>query len=326
MIRLPSKRIALLFAALLCLGGCEKPSESQKPGAAGPKPKRVIGVSVLTMTNPFFKTIADAMTEEAAKLGYEVAVVGGENDVARQRDQVKDFLASKVSAIVLMPCDSKAIGTAIQEANRAGVPVFTADIACLAPEAKVVAHIATDNRAGGRQAAEALVEAIGGKGKVAILNHPGVESSILRSSGFRQRLAELNTAGKANVEVVADLPALGDRDLGFKCTQDLLQAHADVAGIFAVNDPSALGALAALENAGKLGQVKVVGFDGQPEARKAIRDGKLYATLIQFPDKIGRQTVQTIVRHFEGETPPKELLIATEVYRRADAQKDPSLK
>jgi len=325
MTEVPSQRVLLLLGALLCLGGCGKPSESQKPGGPDPKPRRIIAVSVLTMTSPFFKTIADAMTEEAARHGYEVAVVGGENDVARQRDQVKDFIAGKVSAIVLMPCDSKAIGTAIEEANRAGIPVFTADIACLAPGAKVVAHIATDNRAGGRQAAEALVEAVGGKGKVAILNHPSVESSILRSKGFRERLDALKAAGQANLDVVADLPGLGDRDLGFKCTQDLLQAHPEVAGIFAVNDPSALGALAALENAGKLGQVKVVGFDGQPEARKAIRDGKLYATLIQFPDRIGRQTVQTVVRHFEGETPDPQTLIPTEVYRRADAQNDPSI-
>jgi ribose transport system substrate-binding protein len=102
------------------------------------------------MTNPFFKVIADTMAEEAKKHGYRVIVVSGENQVATQQGQVKDFIVQKVSAIVLCPCDSKAIGPVIQEANKAGIPVFTADIACLAPGAKVVSHIASDNHGGGK--------------------------------------------------------------------------------------------------------------------------------------------------------------------------------
>src|SRR6266496_2106205 len=119
-------------------------------GFAAPKPAGTIGLSVLTMNNPFFKEIADSMTAEAAKHGYSVLAVSGDFDVARQQNQVKDFIVKKVSAIVLCPCDSTAIGPAIREANKAGTPVFTADIACLDTTAKVVAHIATDNLQGGR--------------------------------------------------------------------------------------------------------------------------------------------------------------------------------
>src|SRR5213592_120063 len=104
--------------AFLALISCGKKSpdlnESQTSGAGR---KGVIGLSVLTLTNPFFKAIADKMTEEAAKNGYGVTVVSGEFDVARQQTQVKDFIVSRVAAIVLTPCDSKAIGPAIQEAN-----------------------------------------------------------------------------------------------------------------------------------------------------------------------------------------------------------------
>ena len=136
----------LALSVMLSFSGC---------GGSGEEPttqsKGTIGLSVLTLTNPFFKEIADAMTAEAKKHGYEVAVVSGEFDVAKQQDQVKDFIVKKVVAIVLTPCDSKSIGPAILEAHNAGIPVFTADIACLAPKAKdvVVSHVATDNLGGG---------------------------------------------------------------------------------------------------------------------------------------------------------------------------------
>src|SRR5207302_3722248 len=136
-----------------------------------PQFKGTVGVSVLTMANPFFKVIADNLTDELGRNGYKVIAVSGEFDVSKQQNQVKDFLVRKVSAIVLCPCDSKAIGAVIKEANDKGVPVFTADIACLATDAKVVTHVATDNYSGGKQAAQAMIEALGGPGgKVVILD------------------------------------------------------------------------------------------------------------------------------------------------------------
>src|SRR6516162_2883137 len=123
-------RLLLVALGLLLAAGCGT-------GEARPD-KRAIGLSVLTLTNPFFKEIADTMSAEAAGHGYEVVVVSGEFDPARQDKQVNDFLVRKVDAIVLCPCDSKAIGPVIQEANAAGVPVFTVDIGCQAAGAQVV--------------------------------------------------------------------------------------------------------------------------------------------------------------------------------------------
>src|SRR5260370_12816666 len=117
----------LLVAAIPMVAGCGN----------GPPAKGTIGVSVLTLTNPFFKVIADTITQEAAKHGFDVIVVSGEFDVARQQHQVKDFLVKRVDAIVLCPCDSRSIGPVIQEANAEGVPVFTAAIASLAPSPNV---------------------------------------------------------------------------------------------------------------------------------------------------------------------------------------------
>ncbi len=324
------KRVRFIAAAvaLILVFGCGKKEDDDARVASGERTasKGTIGVSVLTLTNPFFKTIADSMTAEAKKHGYDVLVTSGEFDVAKQQNQVKDFIVKGVAAMVLCPCNSKSIGPAIQEANEAGIPVFTADIACLAPGAKVVSHIATDNYGGGRLAADAIVEALKGKGDVAIIDHPEVESVILRTKGFRERMAELNKSPNVNIRIVTQLPGGGVKDRSFKTTQDLLQSHPDLDGIFAINDPSALGALAALERAGKVDQVAVVGFDGQPEGKQAIKEGKIYADPIQFPDKIGIMTVQTIVRYFRGEEVEPEVLIPTALYLKADAEKDPTLK
>ncbi len=100
----------------------------------------------------------------------------------------------------------------------------------------------------------------------------------------------------------------------------------EMRGIFAINDPSALGARAAIEKAGKTRQIKIIGFDGQPEGKQAIRDGAIYADPVQFPDKIGTFTVETILKYLNGETVPAELLIPTALYRRADGKNDSSLK
>jgi ribose transport system substrate-binding protein len=252
-----------------------------------------------------------------------VVVVSGDNDVARQNNQVHDFLVRRVDAIVLSPCDSKAIGESIRAANDAGVPVFTVDIACLAPGVEVAGHIATDNYAGGRQAAEAVREALDGRGgKVGVLDYKEVESCILRVKGFKDAVAELNKGGGRKIEIVAELPCGGQRDRGYKAMEDMLQAHADLAAVFAINDLSALGARAALEKAGRADRVKLIGFDGQPEGKKAIGEGKLFADPIQYPGRIGRTAATAVVRYFDGLPVEKEVLIPTGLYRKADAQKD----
>src|SRR5262249_8590183 len=155
--------------------------------------------------------------------------------ITKQQTQVKDFITRKVAAIVLCPCDSKAIGPAIQEANAAGIPVFTADIACLADGAKVVCHVATDNLEGGKQAGRAMIEARGeAGGKIVILDFKQVESCLLRVQGFHQVIKEHNK-GRASgtIDVVAELPGEGKKDQGYRVAADAIQAHPDLAGIFA---------------------------------------------------------------------------------------------
>ncbi len=307
----------LLPLLFISLASCDR----DKNKSAADKPKSLIGVSLLTLTNPFFKEMGDTMRAEGEKRGYEVVITSGEFDPARQRDQVKDFIVRKASAIVLCPCDSKSIGTAIIEANNAGIPVFTADIASIAPGAKVVCHVATDNYEGGKIAGRAMIELLNGKGNVAILDHPETESVMMRTKGFGEE-----TAKASGIQVVARLPGGGARDKSFAAAQDIIQGHPDLDAIFAINDPSALGAISAIEKAGKTGKIKVIGFDGQPEAKQAVKDGKMYATVLQYPRRIASSTIEAIAAYMSGEQIPPQNLIPTALYRQADAQKDPELK
>jgi len=319
--------LVFLVSALALLTGCgDKPATTSTSQATAAKPQGTIGVSLLTLDNPFFKVIGDNITAEGKKRGYEAIVVSGDKDVAKQGNQIKDFIVKKVSAIVLSPCDSKSIIPVIQEANAAGIPVFTVDIPCNEPGVKIVTQIATDNFGGGKEAGRAMIEALGeAGGKIAVLHFKQAESCQLRVKGFTEVINAHNASGKAKITIVTELESGGAKDMGYKAAEDALQAHADLRGIFAINDPAALGARAALEKAGKT-QVLIIGFDGQPEGKQAIKDGKIYADPIQFPDKMGVQIVDAIIRHSKGETLPPQMLIPTSLYRKADALKDPELK
>lgn len=335
-----ARRLALAQLASLLLLGCGGTGPGNTDGSALPQnsggsavaptsgSKGTVGVSVLTFGNPFFRVIGDHIEAELKAAGYDTIVVAGEKDIAAQERQVNDFISQGCVAIVLCPCDSKGIGAVIKKANAAGVPVFTADIASLDPEAQVVSHIATDNYGGGKQAGEAMIEALGeAGGKVVILDYEAAESCILRVKGFREVIESHNSGRAAGlIEIVAELPGEGDTALGDKAAQDALQAHPDLAGIFAINDPSAIGAWKALERAGKTDQVKIIGFDGQDFGKEAIRDGMIYADPIQHPDQIGKLTAQAILQYIDGQDVPAVQLIPTTLYRQADGLSDPDLK
>lgn len=305
---------ALAVLAIAMLAGCGS-SDTADDMAAGTNSDITIGVSLLTRTHPFYQDLEAGLQSAADSNGYELLVTAGEFDVARQKDQLQDFIIQKVNAIVVCPCDSRSIGTAIKAANDAGIPVFTADIACLADNAQVVTHVASDNVEGGRLAAQAIIAAIGGEGKVAIIDHPEVESVIQRVKGFEEAIAMA-----PGVEVVARLSGHGVKDQAFRTAEDILQAHPDLKAIFGINDDSALGALAAVEKAGKSGKVIIVGFDAVPEAREAIRGGKIYADVIQNPYLIGSRTIDAVRAYISGEHLPPSILIPCGLFTQADEQ------
>ncbi len=147
-------KIGLLLLIALSLISCNKKEE---------KTSKKIGVTLLARAHIFYRDLEDGLNSQADSNGYQLIITSADFDLGKQISQVEDFISRNVDAIIVCPVDSKGIGPAIQEANRANIPVFTADIA--AEGGKVVSHIASDNVAGGRLAGEYLAKLLNGKGR-----------------------------------------------------------------------------------------------------------------------------------------------------------------
>jgi ribose transport system substrate-binding protein len=300
----------MLLAALLaaCSNGGSTASSSPSPSSSGSK---TIGVSIQNREAQFYQSMESGMKAEAAKYGYTLQVVDANRDNAKQQSQVEDFISGKVDAIVLTPYDSTAIGSAIAEANKANIPVFTADIASTSKTGTVVSHIASDNVQGGMQAAKLICAAVGKSGTVAILDEPEVTSVQDRVRGFKAGLATTCPG----VSIAADIDAGGERAKADSSMSDILQSNPNVKGVFGINDDSALGAASAIKAANLTGKIAVVGYDATPEARAAIKAGAMYGDAIQSPEKIGALTIDTIHEYFSGKTPPKVVHVPVGEYR-----------
>lgn len=272
---------------VLCVVGCAQTAE-----------RTVVGVSLLTRQDSFYRDLEKGLRDEAAKRGLDLRVDAGEFDLARQQSQLENYTVQKVAAIVVCPADSQGISPAIARANAAGIPVFTADIR--ANDSQVVAHIASDNVAGGRLAGEYIAKKLNGKGQVAVIDQPTIQSVIERVQGFESALSKY-----PNITLVARLNGDGVRDRSLKATEDLLQSRPNLDAVFAINDESALGAVAAIEAAGRKGII-VVGYDASEEARTLISKGTspLTADVAQDPYQIGKQTIDTIARHLAKDSVP----------------------
>jgi ribose transport system substrate-binding protein len=328
-----ARRSLLCLPLCLLLVGCPPGGAPEggsttggAPAPAKPAAWGVIGFSALTLKNPFFKIIGDSLTQAAREEGFTVIVNDAERDVNEQAKQIDNFIAQKVAAIVINPADRIAIGPAIKKANAAGIPVFTCDLQCDAEGAAVAGHVGTDNFQGGRLAGEAMLAALPHGGKTLVIHFKQAQSCVLRVQGFTEVINEHNAKSADKLEIVSELEGGGLQDEAYRAAADALQAHPDLAGIFAINDPSALGAYTALKQAGKTSQVRIIGFDGQLEGKQAIKEGKIYADPIQFPEKMGVETVQNIIHYLNGEPFEMVRLIPTELYTKETAQSDPSLQ
>ena len=286
-----------LSCGLVAITGCRR--SERKEAHSSDTDGKTIGVTLLTVQHQFYQDLRAGLEQEAGRHQYKLLVSTAEFDPARQANQIDDFIVQGVDALVVCPCDSRSVGAGIVAANEASIPVFTADIASTASIGKVMSHIASDNVQGGHEAAKLLAQAIDGSGQVVILSHPEVASVTDRVKGFKDEIAR-----HQKIEIVAELSAEGRRDKAVRVMEDLLQSHPDLAGVFGINDDSALGALAAVEAAGKLGQISIVGYDATPEARSKIESGAIYGDVIQHPRRIGRLTIQAIHDHFTGKVPP----------------------
>ncbi|MFD9907572.1 substrate-binding domain-containing protein [Streptomyces sp. NPDC059063] len=260
-------------------------------GGSGSSTK--VGLSLSTLNNPFFVQMKEGAQAEAERQGVKLTVTDAQNDASQQANQLQNFTSESMKAVIVNPVDSDAVGPAARAANTADIPVVAADRGV--NKADVATLVASDNVAGGRQAAKALADKLGGKGEVAVLQGTaGTSASRERGQGFAEGIKEF-----PGIKVVAKQPADFDRTKGLDVMTNLLQGHPGVDGVFAENDEMALGAVKAL--GGKAGKsVSVVGFDGTPDGLKAVGDGTLYASVAQQPKELGRIAVRNAVAVADG--------------------------
>jgi ribose transport system substrate-binding protein len=257
--------------------------------------KKKIGVTLLTREDDFYRELEAGLKDEAEKNNFELIVQSGDKDLSKQQSQIDNFIVQKVDAIIVCPTDTKGIAPAIERANAANIPVFTADIA--AGGGKVVSHIASNNMEGGKLAADFIAKTLNGaNGKIGIIGQPEVQSVVDRENGFKTELAKY-----PNLQILPTLNGGGVRDRALKAADDLIQGNPDLKAIFCINDETALGALQAVE-ARNLKDVIIVGYDAAPEAVEKIKKGTaLKADVAQQPRDIGKQTIEAIAKHLKGE-------------------------
>ncbi|AOF16648.1 TPA: ribose ABC transporter substrate-binding protein RbsB [Yersinia enterocolitica] len=255
--------------------------------------KDTIALVVSTLNNPFFVSMKDGAQKEADKLGYNLVILDSQNNPAKELANVQDLTVRGTKLLLINPTDSDAVGNAVKMANQANIPVITLDR--LANAGTVVSHVASDNRFGGKMAGDFIAKKVGTDAKVIQLEGiAGASAARERGEGFKQSME------KNKFQLLASQPADFDRTKGLNVMQNLLTAHPDVQAVFAQNDEMALGALRALQTAGKT-DVLVVGFDGTDDGIKAVESGKMGATIAQRPDQIGVIGVQTADKVLKGE-------------------------
>jgi ribose transport system substrate-binding protein len=238
---------------------------------------------------------------------------------------IENLIQTRVGALAITPSGSKEVVPAIAKANAAGIPVVIVDTR-VDPAAekeagiKIAAFVGSDNYEGGKVAGRQMIEATGGKAKVALLEGiPGHETGDSRLRGFKDA-----TKGTPGIQVVASQTANWERDQAFNVFQNMMQAHPEIDALFACNDMMALGAMEAIAAAGKTGKIKVIGFDAVDDARKAIVAGTMVASVAQFPADMGRQAVASAVQLIKGEKPAPDQQVRIELVTKANATAAPS--
>ncbi len=274
--------------------------------------KYKVGVSLMTEQHWFYQDLKQAMEDSQARNDCQLIFHSAEFDSNKQMEQIRSFITQRLDAAIICPVDSAAIVPAIEEANKAGLPIFTADVK--PDDGEIVCHVASDNVQGGELAAKQMAKLLNDKGNIVIIDYPAPRSVQDRVKGFRDELKK-----HPNIHILDAPSGEGKKDKAFEVMKNMLVKYQDLQGVFGINDDSALGAVQAIRAAHRKGIV-VVGYDGGPEAvqEMAKSDSPLKACVTQYPRKIGKAVVDAVGSYLGGGTPDAEILIPVGVI---DAEK-----
>jgi ribose transport system substrate-binding protein len=306
--------IAVAALSLSCNRETPDTAKSTKP---------TVALVLKTLNHPFFVDMRRGAQEAADRLGVTLQVQAAEReiDVEKQMQIVENLIQTGIQALAITPSGSREIVSALVKARDAKVPIIVVDTrvdekAAADAGVRTETFVGSDNYEGGKLAGDYLLKVSGGKARVGILEGiPGHETGDSRLRGFRDAVK-----GTPGVSIVASQPANWERDQGFNVFQNMLQAHPDIDSVFACSDLMALGALEAIAAAGRTGRIRVIGFDALDDAKKAIADGSMAASVAQFPSEMGRVAVESAVKVIRGETVPAQIKVRLELVTKENVQ------
>ncbi|MBW9103442.1 ABC transporter substrate-binding protein [Paraburkholderia phenoliruptrix] len=271
-----------------------------------------IGMTFQELNNPYFVTMQKALNEAAASTGATVVVTDAHHDVSKQVSDVEDMLQKKIDILLVNPTDSTGIQSAVTSAKKAGVVVVAVDANANGP---VDSFVGSKNFDAGQMACEYLAKSIGGSGEVAILDGIPVVPILERVRGCKAALAK-----SPNVKLVDTQNGKQERATALSVTENMIQAHPNLKGIFSVNDGGSMGALSAIESSGK--DIKLTSVDGAPEAIAAIQkpNSKFVETSAQFPADQVRIALGIAYAKKWGANVPKAIPVDVKMIDRSNAK------
>jgi ribose transport system substrate-binding protein len=294
------RRLTAVFCATALVVSAAACNRGASSGNGRPR----VALVLKTLNNPFFIEMQRGAEQAAKALDVDLTVQAAERetDVDKQMQIIENLIQAKVNALAITPSGSREVVPAIGKANLAKIPVVVVDTrldgkAAADAGVSTVSFVGSDNYRGGQLIGEFLVKASGGTARVAILEGiAGHETGDSRVRGFREAVK-----GSPGIAILASQTANWERDQGFNVFQNILQAHPDLDTVFACNDMMALGAIEAINAAGKAGKIRVLGFDAVKDARAALEAGTMAATVAQYPDEMGKAAVEMAVKAIKGE-------------------------
>lgn len=263
---------------------------------------KVFGVSYMTMNNPFYKIINNEILKVVEKNNDTLITLDPELDVDKQNEQIYKFIDQKVDGIFINPIDFEQIEPALQAAKRANIPVIIID-ALVSDESLVNCTIVSDNYDAGVQCAKDMMERLD-SANIVLLKHTTAKSAKERIEGF---LSVIDNNEK--YKVINEAECDGQLEIAMPKMQEIIEETPDIDVVMALNDPSALGALAALEKNNK-NDVMVYGIDGTPEIKALIgRNQMIVGTVAQSPIKMGQIAVENMYNILNGKKIEKNIII-----------------
>ncbi len=298
---------ACMVAALTLttvLTGCGQ--EAKKEGKKE-KDKIVIGLSMNTQTNPFFVDVKNGVQKAADEHGIELHITDAQDDPAIQMKDIENLITKHPDAIIIDTCDSDAIVSSVEACNDAGIPVFTMDRESNGGD--VVAHIGYDAVKSGKIAGQFLVDELHGKGNIVeIQGIMGTNVAKNRSEGFNSVMKE-----NPDMKIVATQVANFDRAQAMSVMENILQANRKIDGLYCANDEMLLGALEAIEAAGRLDEITMIGCDAIDETIEVIKNGKVEATIAEPPFFLGKAILNTAYDYLQGKEVEKSVILDNEL-------------